>query len=155
MAGINKVMIIGRLGNDPDVKTLPNGDPVAKISVATSESWTDKQSGERREQTEWHNIIAYRQTAEIIRQYLKKGSQVYIEGKLRTRKWQDQNGQDRYATEIIADRMQMLSSINNHNGAQPPQGKRQTQQASQDWDGLTDQERASSQAEQFDDQIPF
>ncbi|OZN24889.1 single-stranded DNA-binding protein [Actinobacillus seminis] len=155
MAGINKVIIIGRLGNDPDVKTLPNGDLVAKISVATSESWTDKQTGERREQTEWHSIIAYRQTAEIMRQYLKKGSQVYIEGKLRSRKWQDRNGQDRYTTEIITDRMQMLSSTSHHNGTQPPQGKHPIPQTAQDWDGLTDQERADSQAEQFDDQIPF
>lgn len=154
MAGINKVIIIGRLGNDPDVKTLPNGDLVAKISVATSESWTDKQTGERREQTEWHSIIAYRQTAEIMRQYLKKGSQVYIEGKLRSRKWQDRNGQDRYTTEIITDRMQMLSSTSHH-GTQPPQGKLPIPQTAQDWDGLTDQERADSQAEQFDDQIPF
>ena len=110
MSGINKVIILGRLGNDPEVHTMQNGEPVARISIATSESWTDKQSGEKREQTEWHSVIAFRKLAEIMGQYLKKGSQVYIEGKLRTRKWEDQNGQDRYTTEIIADKLEMLGS---------------------------------------------
>ncbi|MDY4713257.1 single-stranded DNA-binding protein, partial [Actinobacillus minor] len=95
MSGINKVIIVGRLGNDPEMRTMPNGDPVAKISLATSESWTDKNTGEKKEQTEWHTVIAFRKTAEVMGQYLKKGSQVYIEGKLRTRKWQAQDGTDR------------------------------------------------------------
>lgn len=92
MAGVNKVIIVGNLGNDPDVRTMPNGDAVAKISVATSESWIDKNTNERKTQTEWHSIVFYRRQAEICGQYLKKGSKVYVEGRLKTRKWQDQNG---------------------------------------------------------------
>ena len=107
MAGINKVIIVGHLGNDPEMRSMPNGEAVANISVATSEAWTDKNTGERREVTEWHRIVFYRKLAEICGQYLKKGAQVYIEGRLRTRKWQDQNGQDRYTTEIQGDVMQM------------------------------------------------
>ncbi|MFC0925134.1 single-stranded DNA-binding protein [Pasteurella multocida] len=108
MAGVNKVIIVGNLGNDPDVRTMQNGDLVASISVATSESWIDKNTNERREVTEWHRIVFYRRQAEICGQYLKKGSKVYVEGRLRTRKWQDQNGQDRYTTEIQGDVLQML-----------------------------------------------
>ena len=115
MAGINKVILVGNLGNDPDVRTMPNGDAVAKISVATSESWNDKNTGERREVTEWHSIVFYRRQAEVVGEYLRKGSKVYVEGRLRTRKWQDQNGQDqngqdRYTTEIQGDVLQMLDS---------------------------------------------
>lgn len=108
MAGINKVIIVGNLGNDPEMRTMPNGEAVANISVATSESWTDKNTGERREVTEWHRIVFYRRQAEVCGQYLRKGSQVYVEGRLKTRKWQDQNGQDRYTTEIQGDVLQML-----------------------------------------------
>ena len=108
MAGINKVIIVGNLGNDPEIRTMPNGEAVANISVATSESWTDKNTGERREVTEWHRIVLYRRLAEIAGQYLRKGSQVYVEGRLKTRKWQDNNGQDRYTTEIQGDNLQML-----------------------------------------------
>ncbi|MGY4677636.1 single-stranded DNA-binding protein [Pasteurella sp. P03HT] len=110
MAGVNKVIIVGNLGNDPEIRTMPNGDAVVKISVATSESWIDKNTNERKTQTEWHSIVFYRRQAEICGQYLKKGSKVYVEGKLRTRKWQDQNGQDRYTTEIQGDVLQMLDS---------------------------------------------
>lgn len=110
MAGINKVIIVGRLGNDPEIRTMPNGEAVANISVATSETWTDKNTGERRETTEWHRIVFYRRQAEVVGEYLRKGSQVYVEGRLKTRKWQDQNGQDRYTTEIQGDVMQMLDS---------------------------------------------
>ena len=108
MAGINKVIIVGNLGNDPEIRTMPNGELVANITVATSESWTDKSTGERKEVTEWHRIVLYRRLAEIAGQYLHKGSQVYIEGRLKTRKWQDSNGQDRYTTEIQGDNLQML-----------------------------------------------
>lgn len=108
MAGVNRVIIIGHLGNDPEIRTMPNGEQVANISVATSESWTDKNSGEKKTQTEWHRIVFYRRQAEICGQYLQKGSQVYIEGRLKTRKWQDNNGQDRYTTEIQGDNLQML-----------------------------------------------
>lgn len=110
MAGINKVIIVGNLGNDPDVRTMPNGDMVTKISVATSESWIDKNTNERKTQTEWHPIVFYRRQAEVAGEYLRKGSKVYVEGRLRTRKWQDQNGQDRYTTEIQGDVLQMLDS---------------------------------------------
>lgn len=110
MAGVNKVIIVGNLGNDPEIRTMPNGEAVANISVATSESWMDKNTGERREITEWHRIVFYRRTAEVVGEYLRKGSKVYVEGRLRTRKWQDQNGQDRYTTEIQGDVLQMLDS---------------------------------------------
>ena len=108
MAGVNKVIIVGRLGNEPEMRAMPNGEAVANISIATSESWTDKNTGERREVTEWHRVVFYRRQAEVCGEYLHKGSQVYIEGRLKTRKWQDQNGQDRYITEIQGDVLQML-----------------------------------------------
>ncbi len=108
--GINKVIIFGNLGQDPETKALPSGSYVTNISVATSESWKDKQTGQQQERTEWHRIVFFNRLAEIAGEYLKKGSQVYIEGKLQTRKWQDQNGQDRYTTEIVANEMQMLGS---------------------------------------------
>lgn len=106
-SGINKVIIVGNLGQNPEVKYMPNGNAVTNISVATSESWKDQQ-GQIQERTEWHRIVAFRKLAEIMGQYLQKGSKVYIEGKLQTRKWQDQNGNDRYTTEIVCDNMQML-----------------------------------------------
>lgn len=112
MASVNKVIIVGNLGNDPEVKTFENGGKVATISVATSERWNDRQTGEQREQTEWHRIVFYSRVAEIVEQYLRKGSSVYVEGRLQTRKWQDQNGQDRYSTEIIGANMQMLGGRN-------------------------------------------
>ena len=108
MRGVNKAIVVGNLGNDPETRYLPSGDAVTNISVATSESWKDKQTGEKKERTEWHKIAAFGRLAEIMAEYLRKGSQVYIEGKLRTRKWQDKDGHDRYTTEIIADQMQML-----------------------------------------------
>ncbi|WP_330962066.1 single-stranded DNA-binding protein [Pasteurella multocida] len=110
MAGVNKVIIVGNLGNDPEIRTMPNGEAVANISVATSESWIDKNTNERREVTEWHRIVFYRRQAEVAGEYLRKGSKVYVEGRLKTRKWQDQNGQDRYTTEIQGDVLQMLDS---------------------------------------------
>lgn len=106
--GVNLAIIVGNLGNDPEMRYMPNGEAVCNISVATSESWTDKNTGQPQERTEWHRITAYRKLAEIMGQYLKKGSQVYIEGKIQTRKWQAQDGTDRYTTEIVANTMQML-----------------------------------------------
>ncbi|TCK17304.1 single-strand binding protein [Thiogranum longum] len=106
--GVNKVILVGNLGADPEVKYMPNGNAVANVTLATSETWKDKQSGENKEKTEWHRVVFFRRLAEIAGEYLKKGSQVYIEGKLQTRKWQDKNGNDRYTTEIIANEMQML-----------------------------------------------
>ena len=129
MAGVNRVIILGNLGNDPEIRTMPNGEAVANISVATSETWTDKNTGERRETTEWHRIVFYRRQAEVVGEYLRRGSKVYIEGKLKTRKWQDQNGQDRYTTEIQGDVLQMLDSKqsvaqkdNPSQAIQPPAG---------------------------------
>ena len=112
MRGINKIIIIGHLGADPESHQFSNGGNVTNISVATSEQWTDKQTGEKREATEWHRIALFNRLGEIAAQYLKKGSKVYIEGSLRTRKWQEQNGQDRYTTEVRADKMQMLGYAN-------------------------------------------
>ncbi|MDY7577807.1 single-stranded DNA-binding protein [Herbaspirillum sp. RTI4] len=110
MASVNKVIIVGNLGRDPETRYMPNGEAVTNIAVATTESWKDKNSGEKKELTEWHRITFYRKLAEIAGQYLKKGSQIYVEGRLQTRKWQDKEGVDRYTTEIIADSMQMLGS---------------------------------------------
>ena len=106
--GVNKVILIGNVGQDPELKYMPNGNAVVNISVATSESWKDKNTGQQQEKTEWHKIVAFSRLAEVIGEYLHKGSKVYIEGSLRTNKWQDQSGQDRYSTEIIANNMQML-----------------------------------------------
>ena len=126
MRGVNKTITIGTLGADPEVKQFSNGGSVTTISVATSEQWNDKQTGERREQTEWHRISLYQKLGEIAAQYLRKGSQVYIEGSLRTRKYQDQSGQDRYVTEIRADQMQMLGG--NQNAQQNNGGYQQQSQ---------------------------
>ena len=106
--GINKVIIVGNLGADPETRYMPSGSAVTNLSVATSEQWKDKQTGEQKERTEWHKVAMFNRLAEIAAEYLRKGSQVYIEGKLRTRKWQDRDGNDRWTTEVIADEMQML-----------------------------------------------
>lgn len=106
--GINKVIIVGNLGNDPETRYMPSGGAVTNLSIATSESWKDKQTGEQKDRTEWHKVVMFQRLAEIAAEYLRKGSQVYIEGKLQTRKWQDNSGNDRYTTEIVADEMQML-----------------------------------------------
>ena len=167
MAGVNKVIIVGHLGNDPEIRTMPNGDAVANISVATSESWNDRNTGERREVTEWHRIVFYRRQAEICGEYLRKGSQVYVEGRLRTRKWQDQNGQDRYTTEIQGDVMQMLGARNQAAGypsdmgaaPQPSYQARQTNNGGSYQSSRPAPQQAAPQAEPpmdgFDDDIPF
>ncbi|MES9858880.1 MAG: single-stranded DNA-binding protein [Sedimenticola sp.] len=108
--GVNKVILIGNLGQDPEVRYMPNGNAVANVTLATSETWKDKNTGENQEKTEWHRIVFFRRLAEVVGEYLKKGAKVYIEGRLQTRKWQGQDGQDRYTTEIVADQMQMLDS---------------------------------------------
>ncbi|HHV6871171.1 single-stranded DNA-binding protein [Haemophilus influenzae] len=173
MAGVNKVIIVGHLGNDPEIRTMPNGDAVANISVATSESWNDRNTGERREVTEWHRIVFYRRQAEICGEYLRKGSQVYVEGRLKTRKWQDQNGQDRYTTEIQGDVMQMLGGRNQNAGGYgndmggAPQSSYQARQtnnggsyqSSRPTPQSATSQPATPQAEPpmdgFDDDIPF
>ena len=115
MRGVNKAILVGVLGRDPKTKTFPNGGSLTQFSIATSESWTDKNTGERKEHTEWHRIVASNRLSEIAQQYLKKGSKVYIEGKLKTRQWTDQNGQERYTTEISANELQMLDSKGDSN----------------------------------------
>jgi single-strand DNA-binding protein len=110
MASVNKVILVGNLGRDPETRYNPEGGAITNISVATTDTWKDKASGEKQERTEWHRIVFFSRLAEIAGEYLKKGSQVYIEGSLRTRKWQDKEGKERYTTEIVADRMQMLGS---------------------------------------------
>ncbi|MCL0005396.1 single-stranded DNA-binding protein [Providencia rettgeri] len=142
--GVNKVILIGRCGDDPSIRYMPNGGAVASLTLATSESWRDKQSGEMREKTEWHRVVIFGKLAEVAGEYLKKGSQVYIEGYLQTRKWQDQSGQDRYTTEVVVNiggTMQMLGGNGNSNQAvsQQPARQPQQQQAPQneppmDWD---------------------
>ena len=135
MKGVNKVTLLGTLGRDPEMRAMASGDAVCNLSVATSETWKDKNTGERQEKTEWHRVVMFRQLAEIAGKYLKKGSKVYLEGKIQTRKW-EKDGQDRYSTEIIADEMQMLDS--------KPSG--QAPRAAQE---------AAPQQESFEDDIPF
>ena len=115
--GINKVILVGNLGNDPEVKYMPSGGAVTNISIATTDSWKDKNTGERVDKTEWHRVVFFNRLAEIAGEYLKKGSQVYVEGALRTRKWQDQSGQDKYTTEIVGSEMQMLGSRSGGSGS--------------------------------------
>ncbi|PWV70466.1 single-stranded DNA-binding protein [Halomonas sp. A11-A] len=123
--GVNKVILIGNLGQDPEVRFMPSGAPVANLRLATTDTWMDKQSGQRQERTEWHSLVLFNKLAEIAQQYLKKGSKVYVEGRLQTRKWQGQDGQDRYSTEIVVNDMQMLDSRGGgdfQGGGQAPQG---------------------------------
>ena len=150
MTGINKVIIVGNLGNDPEIRTMPNGEQVANITVATSESWADKNTGEKKTQTEWHRIVLYRRLAEIAGQYLTKGSQVYIEGRLKTRKWQDSNGQDRYTTEIQGDNLQMLGGRNQDAAQNQPPKQQDKQQKAQ-----SKPQQSEPPVDAFDDNIPF
>lgn len=119
MSGVNKVIIVGFLGGNPEMRSMPNGDAVTNVSIATSETWIDKNSGEKKEKTEWHRVIFFRRQAEIAAQYLKKGSLVYIEGQISTRKWQDKNGQDHYTTEIFGSDLKMLNTKDNNQYSQP------------------------------------
>ena len=120
--GVNKVILVGNLGKDPEMKYTASGAAIANITIATSESWTDKQTNEKVDKTEWHRVVFFRRLAEIVGEYLRKGSQVYIEGKLQTRKWQGQDGQDRYTTEIVASEMQMLGSRGGEGSGRPQGG---------------------------------
>ncbi len=153
--GINKVILIGNLGNDPEVRYMPDGGAVANLTVATSEQWKDKQTGEQQERTEWHRVVMFRRLGEIAGEYLKKGSKVYIEGKLQTRKWQDQNGNDRYTTEIVANEMQMLDSRGSGGSSnfnqQPPAGG----QSGGAKPGNPPAAGGSGGVDDFDDDIPF
>jgi single-strand DNA-binding protein len=158
MASVNKVILVGNLGQDPEVKYMPSGGAVTNISIATTDSWTDKSSGQKQERTEWHRVVFFNRLAEIVGEYLKKGSQVYIEGNLRTRKWQDQNGQDKYTTEIVAREMQMLGS---RAGGSSDFQQNAPQQQSAPQQGGAPQQQAPAQSappqnfDNFDDDIPF
>ena len=162
--GVNKVIIIGNLGNDPETKTFPDGGSLTNISIATTRRWKDKQSGERRDATEWHRVVFFNRLAEVAGEYLRKGSQVYVEGRLQTRKWQGQDGQDRYTTEIIASEMQMLGSRSGGtapmaNTSQAPQQAAASSQSSQAATAAPQQQSPASPPpaayEDFDDDIPF
>ena len=157
--GINKVILIGNLGADPETRAMPSGSTVANLRVATSESWRDKQTGEQQERTEWHRVALFGRLAEIAGEYLKKGSQVYIEGSLRTRKWQDKQGNDRYSTEIIGDELQMLGGRGGGGGgaAASTAGEAGGRAAG----GVApatpafSEESGGGRGEEFDDDIPF
>ena len=150
--GVNKVILLGNLGKDPEIKYMPNGNAVANITLATSETWNDKNSGEKQEKTEWHRVVFFGKLAEIVGQYLKKGSKIYVEGKLQTRKWQGQDGQDRYTTEVVVDiggTMQMLDSRGGEGGFAPAQQAAPAQQRAP-------QQAAPAMVDDgFDDDIPF
>ncbi|EPD5140460.1 single-stranded DNA-binding protein [Vibrio parahaemolyticus] len=171
---VNKVILVGNLGNDPEIRYMPNGGAVANITIATSESWRDKATGEQREKTEWHRVVLFGKLAEVAGEYLRKGSQVYVEGQLQTRKWQDQSGQDRYSTEVVVQGfngvMQMLGG--RAQGGAPAMGGQQQQQggwgqpqqpAQQQYNAPQQQQQAPQQPQQqyneppmdFDDDIPF
>jgi len=164
--GINKVILIGNVGQDPEVKYMPSGGAVANISVATSESWKDKNSGQMQERTEWHRVVMFNRLGEIAGEFLRKGSKVYIEGSLRTRKWQGQDGTDRYTTEIVADQMQMLdgregggagqgqggynNAQDNYSSAPPA-----NQSAQRSAPPQQNHQQAPASMDSFDDDIPF
>jgi single-strand DNA-binding protein len=151
--GVNKVILIGNLGQDPEIRYTPSGSAVANITLATSSAWRDKQSGELQERTEWHRVIFFNRLAEIVSEYLRKGSKVFIEGSLRTRKWQDKNGTDRYTTEIIANEMQMLDSRNSQYGNNNQQSQSNDQSSSS---SSANTETANNSApDNFEDDIPF
>ena len=143
MAGVNKVIVVGRLGSDPDTRYMPSGSAVTNVSVATSESWKDKETGEKQEKTEWHRVVFFNRLAEIASEYLKKGSQIYVEGRLQTRKWEDKEGNEKWTTEIVANQMQMLgermSSGSSSNDRAPAQNTNKNDFVNDD----------------FDDDIPF
>jgi single-strand DNA-binding protein len=152
--GINKVILIGNVGTDPEIRYLPNGNAVATLSIATSETWKDKVTGEKQERTEWHRVVCFNRLGEIVGEYVRKGSKLYIEGSLRTRKWQDQQGQDRYTTEIVANDIQMLDSKNNSTAGYDDMP--QAQYAPQTSNSKTEQQQVPQDAfEQLDDDVPF
>ena len=152
--GINKVILVGNLGADPETRYMPSGSAVTNLSVATSESWKDKQTGEQKERTEWHKVVMFDRLAEISAEYLRKGSQVYIEGKLQTRKWQDRDGNDRWTTEIRANEMQMLGGRAGAGGA-APMGSGQGAGQSSGQDSGPPSAPPQTGPDDFDDDIPF
>jgi len=155
--GLNKVMIMGNLGADPEVRYAPSGGAITNIRVATSDVWKDKQTGEKQERTEWHKIVLFNRLGEIAAEYLKKGSRVFIEGSLRTNKWQDQNGNDRYTTEIIASGMQLMDSKGSGAGAAPFEESATHSNTSMERRASPASEKAlaTTADDEFDDDIPF
>ena len=154
--GINKVILIGHLGSDPEVRYMPSGDAMATVSIATTDQWKDKQSGETQERTEWHRVVLFKRLAEIAGEYLRKGRQVYIEGSLRTRKWQDKNGVDRYTTEIVANDMQMLGGRGEGSASFEPREPREAARSQPSGQGGQPAQTAKDQGfDDFDDDIPF
>ena len=153
--GVNKVILVGNVGNDPEVRYMPNGNAVANVSVATSDSWKDRNTGDQQERTEWHRVVFFNRLAEIVEQYVKKGTKLYLEGRLQTRSW-EQDGAKRYSTEIVANEMQMLDSrgaggVNQEFGDQVPPPAA----PSQDSEKGSTQQPSSSNFDNFDDDIPF
>jgi single-strand DNA-binding protein len=149
--GVNKVILIGHLGQDPQQRAMPSGKAVVNLRVATTEQWRDKQTGENKENTEWHNVVMFDRLAEIAAEYLRKGSQIYVEGRIRTRKWQDKEGNDRYSTEVIANEMNMLGGRGGGDrGAAPAQERSRDRGEEQ-----VSRPEAAGVAESFDDDIPF
>ena len=155
MASVNKAILIGNLGKDPEVRYMPSGEAIANITLATTDTWKDK-SGEKQERTEWHRVSFFGRQAEVVGEYLKKGSQIYVEGRIQTRKWQDKEGQDRYTTEIVADRMQMLGSKSSGGGSFEVVENKPAASSS---GGAAAPAKASPAAkgsfDNFDDDIPF
>ena len=149
--GVNKVILVGNLGADPETRAMPSGTTVANIRIATSESWKDKTSGEQQERTEWHRVALFGRLGEIAAEYLKKGSQVYIEGSIRTRKWQDKEGKERFSTEIVANEMQMLGGRGGGGGS----GFDDSSPAAGASSGPAPAKRQQSKTDDFDDDIPF
>ncbi|MFT4059170.1 MAG: single-stranded DNA-binding protein [Legionella sp.] len=156
--GINKVILIGNVGVDPDVRYLPNGNAVTTLSIATSESWKDKNTGEKQDRTEWHRVVCFNRLGEIAGEYVRKGTKLYVEGSLRTRKWQDQQGQDRYTTEIVANDIQMLDSKGSSMGGYDdmPQAQYAPQQNSRPAQVSPQSQQIPHDAfDQLDDDVPF
>lgn len=152
---VNKVILVGRLGVDPESRAFPNGGSICNLRIATSETWRDKQTGERQERTEWHRVVLRNKLGEIAQQYLTKGSQIYIEGRIQTRKWQNQQGQDQYTTEIIAEVMRMLDSRNTTKDQSSPQSQAEKQFASPPQQAAQSGPDYGGGGDYYDDDIPF
>jgi single-strand DNA-binding protein len=154
--GVNKVILVGNLGADPETRYMPSGGAVTNLRIATADSWKDKQTGEKQERTEWHRVVLFNRLAEVAAEYLRKGSQVYLEGRIQTRKWQGQDGQDRYSTEIVANEMQMLGKASGGGGGS---GGYQSAPPDQGMDAPQNQSSSSpavaGRPDDFDDDIPF
>lgn len=153
MASVNKVILIGNLGRDPETRYMPDGGAITNVSIATTETWKDK-NGDKQEKTEWHRVAFFGKLAEIAGEYLKKGSQVYVEGRLQTRKWQDKDGQDKYTTEIVANAMQMLGSRQGMGGAAPESGERESAAAASK-PASKPAAKSGGKFDDFEDDIPF